>query len=104
MLGSLVFLLNFKPMRIQYIYASMFLIGLTNNMRGAQAYMTAIEFMPLAHKFAFVICMFITDGICTISTAYMFFTYRDQELYMKITLSVFSVAILLFYLLIPESP
>lgn len=79
-------------------------LGLTYNPRGSTAYLYGAEMLPTEKRLKFGSLVFFCDGIVSILASLYFYTYKQLNVWFIIVLVVFTTALVLMAVLLPETP
>ncbi len=96
--------LLYAPINLLVINVTMFAMGFTYNARSTGAYLYNTEFIETHKRMNVGICLWTFSGTLQVLTALWFWRTKDQVSYFYLLIISMSVAILIVYFLVPESP
>lgn len=103
-IGVALILLLGTHLTLYWIYGILIMIALAYNPRASTAYLYATEVLPKRRRMLFGGTLFTFEGLFTVSVAYYFYVYRDQNTIMiGVSVACILAMIVLFFFL-PESP
>ena len=73
-----ILILIFLSINIYFVYAVMFIIGLTYNPRSSVAYLYGSEFLPKEQKLVYGAYNFTLSGVLQCLSAVYFYQFKDQ--------------------------
>lgn len=103
-LSLLILIFGYKKLGLIGIYIVFGLLGITYNPRGSSAYLYGAEMLPTEKRLMFGSCVFFCDGIVSILASFYFYTYKTLSVFFVIVLTIFTSALTLMVVLLPETP
>ena len=82
----------------------MAIAALAYNPRSSTAYLYGAEILPPRKRLMFGTSLFMLDGCFGMFASFYFYTWKDQDLFFVIVLTVFSTALIVMALFLPETP
>lgn len=79
-------------------------MALTYNPRGSTAYLYATEVIPRTKRLSFATFHFTVDGFLSIITACYFFYIGDVNIFFAIVGIIFTIALIVIQIFVPETP
>lgn len=93
-----------KPLGLTFIYVVFGLLGLSYNPRGSTAYLYGAEMLPVNKRLLYGSILFFLDGCFSVFASYYFYTWKNQNLFFSIVFCVFTTALLIMIIFLPETP
>ena len=89
---------------IYLCYVTMAIAALAYNPRSSTAYLYGAEILPPRKRLMFGTSLFMLDGCFGMFASFYFYTWKDQDFFFVIVLTVFSTALIVMALFLPETP